>query len=520
MEKIIIVDFGSQYTQLIARRIREHHVYSEIIPFHKTFEANSDVIGIILSGSPCSTLDVNAPTFDFQKFVGNIPILGICYGAQLIAHKLGGEVLKSLKREYGRSSLKIVTDSKNSTLLEDLPENSFAWMSHGDGISSLPEGFRITATTNDIPVAAFESNQFGVWGVQFHPEVTHTEFGKNIIFNFVTKICNCSGNWKPETFIKEAISRLRENYSEINGKKPQIICALSGGVDSSVTAAILNTALPGQVHCILVDNGLMRKNEIPIVLEAFQNINLTVKNIDAGNLFLSNLKGVTDPEEKRKIIGRTFIDVFDKEANSIQGATHLAQGTIYPDIIESSGVNGTAQVIKSHHNVGGLPEKMKLNIIEPLKMLFKDEVREVGLALGLPSQMINRHPFPGPGLGIRILGEIDSNRVKILQEADDIFISKLRKFEFNGNNLYNQVWQAFAVLLPIKSVGVMGDERTYENVLVLRAVTSVDGMTADWAHLPYEFLSEVSGEIINSVKGINRVTYDISSKPPSTIEWE
>jgi GMP synthase (glutamine-hydrolysing) len=507
-DKIVILDFGSQYTQLIARKIRELNVYCEIRPFNKVPEPDKSIKGIILSGSPFSVRDKNAPQFDISKIKGKLPVLGICYGAQYIAQYYGGEVLASEKREYGRAFLNYIDESFN--LLKDVTLNTQVWMSHGDTINQLPEGYQVTASTRDVEVGAFRNNEEPTYGIQFHPEVYHTEEGKKILKNFVVDICQCKQNWTPEVFADITIKQLKEQLGN-----DKVILGLSGGVDSSVTATLLNEAIGNQLTCIFVDNGLLRKNEFNKVLDSYEDMGLNVIGVDARKQFYDDLKGVIDPEEKRKIIGRNFIEVFDQEAHKIQNIKWLAQGTIYPDVIESVSVNGPSVTIKSHHNVGGLPEKMNLKVVEPLRLLFKDEVRKVGRSLGVKNELISRHPFPGPGLGIRILGDVTPEKVKLLQEADDIFIQGLV-----DNNLYNKVWQAATILLPIQSVGVMGDERTYENAIALRAVTSTDGMTADWAHLPHDFLSEVSNKIINRVKGINRVVYDISSKPPSTIEWE
>lgn len=506
--KILILDFGSQYTQLIARRIRELNVYCEIHPYNRISEPDSTIKGVVLSGSPCSVRDSNAPVPDLTHIKEKIPILGICYGAQYLAQNYGGEVLPSKHREYGRAKLEIADNQ--SQLLRGLTSGSQVWMSHGDTIVSLPAGYKITGSTSDVKVGAFQSDNEKTFGIQFHPEVYHTTEGLALLRNFVVDICGCSQEWTPASFIESTVNELREKLGS-----DKVVLGLSGGVDSSVAAVLLNKAVGKNLTCIFVDNGLLRKNEFSQVLDSYKHMGLNVIGVNAGDIFLDDLKGLIEPEAKRKSIGKNFIEVFDKEAHKIQDVKWLAQGTIYPDVIESVSVNGPSATIKSHHNVGGLPERMKLKVIEPLKLLFKDEVRRVGKALGIDNIILERHPFPGPGLAIRILGEITAEKVAILQEVDDIYISGLRE-----SGLYNQVWQAAAILLPVQSVGVMGDERTYENVVALRAVNSTDGMTADWSHLPYEFLSSVSNKIINNVKGVNRVVYDISSKPPATIEWE
>lgn len=507
-EKIIILDFGSQYTQLIARRIRELNVYCEIVPFNKFIQPDEWVKGIILSGSPASVRDQNAPLPDLTKMKGIRPILGICYGAQYLVHHYGGEVLPSKHREYGRANLEFI--DKETNLLKGLSNNTQVWMSHGDTIASAPENYKIIGSTRDVKFGAFKINEEDTYGIQFHPEVYHTTEGSKVLFNFVVNICGCKQEWTPSSFIEVTVNELRKNLGE-----DKVVLGLSGGVDSSVAAVLLNKAIGQNLSCIFVDNGLLRKNEFEKVLESYQHMGLNVTGVNAKKDFLVPLKGVTDPEKKRKIIGKKFIEVFEKEAHKIKDVKWLAQGTIYPDVIESVSVNGPSATIKSHHNVGGLPEIMKLKIVEPLKLLFKDEVRRVGRALKLDNIIINRHPFPGPGLAIRILGDITEEKIALLQDVDEIYIEGLRQ-----HNLYDKVWQAASILLPIQSVGVMGDERTYENVVALRAVTSTDGMTADWSHLPYEFLSLISNKIINNVKGVNRVVYDISSKPPATIEWE
>jgi GMP synthase (glutamine-hydrolysing) len=508
-EKILILDFGSQYTQLIARSVREANVYCEIIPFHQEIKADPGIKGIILSGSPYSVNDKNAPLVNVKAFHATLPILGICYGAQLTAREFGGKVANSSKREYGRALLKKV---KEDVLLKDVSQLSQVWMSHADTILELPAGFDVLAATESIPYAAFRNNGegFPLYCLQFHPEVYHTIEGKKIIRNFLTEICHCSQDWTPAHFISDSIEKLKTQI----GKK-KVIMALSGGVDSTVAATLIHKAIGKRLFGIFVDNGVLRKNEFREVLDVYKRIGLNVKGIDAKKIFYRKLKDKTDPEEKRKTIGKLFIKTFLKEAEKLEDITLLGQGTIYPDVIESVSVHGPSMTIKSHHNVGGLPKKMKLGLVEPLRFLFKDEVRKVGKELGIPEDLLNRHPFPGPGLAIRILGEVNEEKVNLLQQADHLYTRALKE-----HKLYNNVWQAGAILLPVKSVGVMGDERTYEFTVALRAVTSVDGMTADWAHLPYDFLAQVSNDIINQVKGINRVVYDISSKPPATIEWE
>lgn len=509
-EKILILDFGSQYTQLIARAVREANVYCEIAPFHKEIEYTSDLKGIILSGSPFSVNDPNAPMVDIKAMATHRNVLGICYGAQLTAKVFGGRVERSEKREYGRA---ILQKKVEHTLLNEVPESSQVWMSHGDSILELPANAEVLATTHSIPVAAFklqEESCFDILGMQFHPEVYHSEFGKKIIHNYLFNVCGCTGEWTPAHFITDTVEALKQ---KIGDKK--VVMALSGGVDSTVAATLIHRAIGKNLFGIFVDNGVLRKDEFTSVLKTYEQLELNVKGVDASETFYSALAGLTNPEEKRKAIGRTFIEIFDQEAHLLTDISFLGQGTIYPDVIESVSVHGPSVTIKSHHNVGGLPDTMKLDLIEPLRFLFKDEVRKVGLELGIPHELLYRHPFPGPGLAIRILGEITADKVKLLQEADAIYMDGLKK-----HGLYNKVWQAGTILLPVKSVGVMGDERTYEFTVALRAVTSVDGMTADWAHLPYEFLGEISNEIINQVRGINRVVYDISSKPPATIEWE
>ena len=508
-EQILILDFGSQYTQLIARRIRELNVYCEIHPYTHAPALTPDVRGVVLSGSPCSVREADAPNPDLSAYLGRVPVLGVCYGAQLLAHQRGGEVLPATIREYGRARLTHL--NQHHPLLRGLEPGSQVWMSHGDTIKTLPDHFLAIAGTPDVPVAAYEIEGQATYGIQFHPEVTHSANGKQLMRNFVVGICGCAQDWTPEHFVDAMVATLQQTI----GPDDQVILGLSGGVDSSVAALLLHRAVGPRLHGIFVDNGLLRKDEYAGVLEAYKILGLNIRGVDAAPAFYAALAGLTDPEQKRKAIGRTFIEVFDREAQQVEGARWLAQGTIYPDVIESVSVKGPAVTIKSHHNVGGLPAKMNLRLVEPLRALFKDEVREVGAALGLPPHILHRHPFPGPGLGIRILGDITPEKVAILQRADAIFIDGLRQ-----HGLYEQVWQAGVMLLPVQSVGVMGDERTYEQVVALRAVTSVDGMTADWAHLPYDFLADVSNKIINQVRGINRVVYDISSKPPATIEWE
>ena len=507
IDKILILDFGSQYTQLIARRIRELNVYCEIHPYNNIPSLDS-VKGVILSGSPSSVRQQNAPMPNLDGILNEIPLLGICYGAQWLIHHHGGNVEKSDTREYGRAKLHISLQS--DPLLKGMSAESQVWMSHGDTITKTPENVINIGSTEDVKNAAYRFKNQQTWGIQFHPEVYHSTEGKNLIENFVVNIANASQTWTPNSFVESAVSDIRETV-----KNENVVLGLSGGVDSSVAALLLHRAIGEQLTCIFVDNGLLRKNEFKDVLDKYKSLGLNVKGVDAKQLFYDSLHGLTDPEDKRKAIGKTFIDVFDEEAQKISNVKWLAQGTIYPDIIESVSVNGPSATIKSHHNVGGLPDYMKLKIIEPLKALFKDEVRRVGKSINLPEIILNRHPFPGPGLGIRILGEVSEKKVQILQEVDHIFINGLKT-----SGLYDDVWQAGAILLPVQSVGVMGDERTYENAVALRAVTSTDGMTADWCHLPYDFLADISNQIINRVSGINRVTYDISSKPPATIEWE
>ncbi len=506
-EKIIILDFGSQTTQLIGRRVRELNTYCEIVPYNKFPYDDPSVIGVILSGSPFSVYDEKAFKIDVNSLRGKMPVLGICYGAQFMAWELGGKVEGAPSREYGRARLTKV-DAENP-LLAGIEPGAQVWMSHGDTITSLPEIFRPIASTEDVPVAAYQAKDGEkTWGVQFHPEVYHSECGMQLLRNFVVGICGSKCDWSAASFIESTVKQLREQLGN-----DRVILGLSGGVDSSVAAVLLNKAIGSNLTCIFVDHGMLRKDEFKNVLRDYECLGLNVIGVDASAEFFEKLAGVTDPERKRKIIGKGFIDVFDREARKITDAKWLAQGTIYPDCIESLSITGTT--IKSHHNVGGLPEKMNLKLCEPLRLLFKDEVRAVGRELGIPEHLIGRHPFPGPGLAVRILGDITPEKVAVLQEADHIFIQGLRDW-----GLYDKVWQAGAILLPVQSVGVMGDERTYERAVALRAVTSTDAMTADWAHLPYEFMAQVSNEIINKVRGVNRVCYDISSKPPATIEWE
>lgn len=507
-DQIMILDFGSQYTQLIARRVRELNVYCEIHPFYEQPDLNPEVKGIILSGSPCSVKDEGSPRIDLDKYLGKVPVLGVCYGAQLIAHLSGGKVLPSEIREYGRARLNHI--DRHNPLMKELVLDTQVWMSHGDTIAELTDEYEIIASTPTVKVAAFKQKDKDVYGIQFHPEVTHSEQGKVLLRNFVVHVADCSQDWTPDIFVEATVEDLKNKLGN-----DKVVMGLSGGVDSSVAATLIHHAIGTNLHCIFVDNGLLRKYEFEQVLRSYEGMGLNVIGIDAKEQFYDALKGLTDPEDKRKAIGRTFIEIFDEEAHKIKDVKWLGQGTIYPDIIESVSVKGPSATIKSHHNVGGLPEKMHLKVVEPLNTLFKDEVRAVGKTLEIDSSILGRHPFPGPGLGIRILSDITAEKVNLLQHVDHIFIEGLKKF-----GLYDQVWQAGAILLPIQSVGVMGDERTYENVVALRAVTSIDGMTADWAQLPYNFLADISNEIINAVKGVNRVVYDISSKPPATIEWE
>lgn len=509
-DKILIIDFGSQYTQLIARRVRELNVFSDIVSCYKLPEITPDIKGVILSGSPFSVKDEKAPRPAIEKYLESLPVLGVCYGAQLLADMFGGKVAPSNKREYGKAALQNVDSSHE--LLKNIEEDSQVWMSHADSILALPENAINLAKTASIPNAAFALNGYPnlVMGIQFHPEVYHSTQGKVLVENFVKNICGCKGDWTSEAYIEATVADIKQ---KVGAQK--VIMGLSGGVDSTVAATLIHRAIGDQLHCIFVDNGLLRKDEYAEVLKSYEGMGLNIKGVDASEAFLGELAGKTDPEEKRKTIGRVFIEVFEKESKAVEDAKWLGQGTIYPDVIESVSVHGPSAKIKSHHNVGGLPEKMGLTLVEPLRKLFKDEVRRVGAALNIDPNILNRHPFPGPGLAVRILGDITADKVKMLQEADAIFINLLK-----SSGWYDKTWQAGVVLLPVKSVGVMGDERTYENPVALRAVHSTDGMTAEWVHLPYELLAEISNKIINEVKGINRVVYDISTKPPATIEWE
>ena len=526
MEKIIILDFGSQVTQLIGRRLRELNVFCEIYPYDKVPALDDGVKGVILSGSPCSVRDTNAPQVDLSLLRGRLPLLGICYGAQYLAHTGGGKVENSNSREYGRAMLDVV--APDSPLLQGVSPHTQVWMSHGDTISALPSGARVIASTADVTNAAFQIDGEPTYAVQFHPEVFHTTEGSRMLANFALGICGCKGDWTPDSFIETTVADLRAKIGD-----DKVILGLSGGVDSTVAGVLLNKAIGHNLTCIFVNNGLLRKNEFEDVLASYKDMGLNVIGADASGEFLEQLKGVEEPEAKRKVIGRLFIETFDKYAKQIENARWLAQGTIYPDVIESAGIPGIASKIKSHHNVGGLPETMKLQIVEPLRMLFKDEVRRVGRALGIREELVGRHPFPGPSLAVRIVGEVTEEKLRVLRDADDIFIRALRSYDCTGmgyqsasdprvmaTKLYDAIWQAGVILLPVKSVGVMGDERTYENPVALRAVVSTDAMTADWFPFPYDFLRDVSNEIIRKVRGVNRVVYDISSKPPATIEWE
>ncbi len=508
-EMILILDFGSQYTQLIARRVREMNVYCEIHPWNKCPELTPNIKGVILSGSPFSVRDEASPKPDLSAIKGKLPLLGVCFGAQYLSHNFGGEVLPSSIREYGRAHLSYIDHS--SVLMRGMSDGTQVWMSHGDTIKKVPANYSIIASTHDVEVAGYQISGERTYGIQFHHEVYHSLEGAILLRNFIVDVCGCHQDWTPDSFVEETVKLLKDQVGE-----DKVILGLSGGVDSSVAAVLLNKAIGPNLHCIFVDNGLLRKNEFEQVLNSYKHMGLNVKGVNASGKFYSALKGLIDPELKRKAIGKVFIDVFDQESKLVTDAKWLGQGTIYPDVIESVSVNGgPSQTIKSHHNVGGLPDYMKLKVVEPLRLLFKDEVRRIGKSLQIDDSILGRHPFPGPGLGIRILGEVNEEKVRILQEVDNIFITGLKE-----DGLYDDVWQAGAIFLPIQSVGVMGDERTYENAVALRAVSSTDGMTADWCHLPYEFLAKISNKIINQVKGINRVTYDISSKPPATIEWE
>ncbi|HAK71077.1 MAG TPA: GMP synthase (glutamine-hydrolyzing) [Cryomorphaceae bacterium] len=506
-ETILILDFGSQYTQLIARRVRELNVYCEIHPFNNPPKITEDIKGVILSGSPFSSLQDDAPQFDLSGIKGILPLLGVCYGAQYMALKAGGNVTPSLIREYGRANLSEVS---TDVLFQGVTKGSQVWMSHGDTITDLPQNFDIIASTDDVKVAGYKVQGESTYGIQFHPEVYHSKDGTQLLRNFLYDITGVHGDWTPSHFVDESVASLKHQLGS-----DKVVLGLSGGVDSSVAAMLLHKAIGANLYCIFVNNGLLRKNEYTEVLKQYEGMGLNVKGVDATGQFMDALAGISEPEAKRKAIGRVFIEVFDQEATLINDVSWLAQGTIYPDIIESISVNGPSATIKSHHNVGGLPDYMKLKVVEPLKTLFKDEVRRVGASMDMAPELLGRHPFPGPGLAIRILGDITREKVQLLQDVDHIFISGLK-----NEGLYDKVWQAGSILLPVNSVGVMGDERTYEKVVALRAVESTDGMTADWVHLPYDFLAKISNQIINKVKGVNRVVYDISSKPPATIEWE
>jgi GMP synthase (glutamine-hydrolysing) len=508
-ELVLILDFGSQYTQLIARRLRELNVYCEIYPYNK-FPQRDDIKAVILSGSPFSVLDENALDIDLSSLLDKYPVLGVCYGAQLISHKLGGKVLRSDKREYGKA---IMTISEPDAIFDDVDPATQVWMSHGDSITKVPDGFEIIAKTSDI-VAAYKSVtdyfKYPIYCLQFHPEVTHSLQGKEILYNFVHNIAGCQCEWTPASMVHETVERLKVELGD-----EHVMMGLSGGVDSTVAACLIHRAIGSRLHCVFIDNGLLRKNEFEDVLRSYEGMGLNITGVSAADRFLDALDGIADPEHKRKIIGKSFIDVFEDESHKHPEVKWLGQGTIYPDVIESVSVHGPSVTIKSHHNVGGLPEKLKLKLVEPLRMLFKDEVRKAGLELGVPEHLLKRHPFPGPGLGIRVLGAINREKVRLCQEADKIYTDHLK-----ASGWYDKVWQAGAILLPVQSVGVMGDERTYEYTIALRCVNSVDGMTAEWSHLPYDLLAKISSDIINQVKGINRVVYDISTKPPATIEWE
>lgn len=508
-EMILILDFGSQYTQLIARRVRELNIYCEIHPWNKCPDLTNNIKGVILSGSPFSVRDDESPKPNLSEIKGKLPLLGVCFGAQFMANNFGGEVLPSTIREYGRANLSFV--DQTNVLTNGMSNDSQVWMSHGDTIKAVPDNFKVIASTKDVKYAGYQIEGEETFGIQFHPEVYHSLEGAVLLKNFLVGVCKCAQDWTPNAFVEETVQKIQSQVGD-----DKVILGLSGGVDSSVAAVLLHKAIGSNLHCIFVDNGLLRKDEFSSVLESYKGMGLNVKGVNASDKFYAELKGVSDPEAKRKAIGKVFVDVFDEESKLVENAKWLGQGTIYPDVIESvSATGGPSATIKSHHNVGGLPDYMKLKVIEPLRLLFKDEVRRIGRSLEIDPNILGRHPFPGPGLGIRILGDVTAEKVAILQEVDHIFISSLKE-----DGLYDDVWQAGAIFLPIQSVGVMGDERTYENAVALRAVSSTDGMTADWCHLPYEFLAKVSNKIINQVKGINRVTYDISSKPPATIEWE